>query len=115
MHPRDFSQRTPDDFDGGGGTPDTCGDFWRMCAHVGACAVVMLCQVQRGFTGCSQYFPAGEDGEVKKFATDLEVKLLGTSKIETNDFIVYGKPVIIDNECTVVAQLLLLKTVLLLD
>ncbi len=78
MHPRDYSQRTPDDFDGGGaggGTPDTCGDFWRLCVHRRASVVVMLCKVQRGFTGCSQYFPA-EKGEVRRLGGDLAVRCL---------------------------------------
>ncbi len=78
MHPRDYSSRsTPSDFaEGPDGVPDTCPDFWRMVAHRRAAAVVMLCTVQRGFTGCSEYFP-GEKGDVKKFASDLQVICVG--------------------------------------
>ncbi len=76
MHPRDFSARTPDDFDHDNMTPDTCVDFWRMCAHLDTDIIVMLCQVQRGFTGCSQYFPA-EKGDVVQLAEDVKVKALG--------------------------------------
>lgn len=36
---------------------DTCPQFWRMVEQEEVTTIVMLCQVQPGFTGCSQYFP----------------------------------------------------------
>ena len=42
---------------------DTCPQFWRMIEQERVATVVMLCVVQPGFTGCSQYFPQS-DGEV---------------------------------------------------
>ena len=39
------------------GYPDICGDFWKMAFETGAKVIAMMCKVQRGFQGCSCYFP----------------------------------------------------------
>ena len=39
---------------------DTCPQFWRLVEQEDVKVVVMLCRVQSGFTGCSQYFPPRE-------------------------------------------------------
>ena len=45
---------------------NTCPQFWRMVEQEEVAVVVMLCKVQPGFTGCSQYFPAREfEGKLK--------------------------------------------------
>ena len=36
---------------------NTCPDFWKMVWKTNTKIIVMLCQVQPGFTGCSEYFP----------------------------------------------------------
>ena len=36
---------------------NTCPDFWKMVWKTDTKIIVMLCQVQPGFTGCSEYFP----------------------------------------------------------
>ena len=38
----------------------TCPQFWRMVEQEEVAVVVMLCRIQPGFTGCSQYFPDRE-------------------------------------------------------
>ncbi len=70
MHPRDYKGR----FRTFESVPDTCGDFWRMCWHHDVRIIVMLCQLQPGFTGCSRYFPLKKD-EVMSFGGDLNVEL----------------------------------------
>ena len=40
--------------------PDTGPHFWRMCHSERVGAVAMLCQAQRGFTGCAEYYPSKE-------------------------------------------------------
>ena len=45
---------------------NTCPQFWRMVEQEEVGLVVMLCKVQPGFMGCSQYFPSREfDGKMK--------------------------------------------------
>ena len=35
--------------------------FWRMVEQEEVKTIAMLCNVQPGFTGCSQYFPPGDN------------------------------------------------------
>ena len=42
---------------------NTCPQFWRMIEQEKVSTIVMLCMVQKGFTGCSQYFPPGLDDD----------------------------------------------------
>jgi protein tyrosine phosphatase len=35
----------------------TCSSFWRMVDQTGTRTIVMMCTIERGFQGCSQYFP----------------------------------------------------------
>ena len=37
--------------------------FWRMVEQEEVKTIAMLCNVQSGFTGCSQYFPPGDNKE----------------------------------------------------
>merc|ERR1719369_205742 len=63
LHPDSYSSKRRTDFDTEQ-SPNTCPQMWSMVAQHKVHMVVMLCAVQGGFTGCSQYFPA-EEGEVQ--------------------------------------------------
>jgi len=43
---------------------DTCPQFWRMIQQERVSTIVMLCKLQYGFTGCSQYFPTNVGDEM---------------------------------------------------
>ena len=47
--------------------------MWRMVWQENVELVVMLCEVQKGFTGCSQYFPAVK-GEIQQHG-DINISL----------------------------------------
>lgn len=53
---------------------DTSPDFWRMCWETNAPIVVMLCEIQMGFVGCSRYFPKSESPE--EMYGNIRVKLV---------------------------------------
>ena len=56
MHPSSYGSALKTDFDEN--VPEnTCPDFWRMVWEKNVKVIVMLCQIQDGFTGCSRYFP----------------------------------------------------------
>lgn len=58
MHPESYDDAVyKNDHNAGDDTKNTCPDFWNMCWTTKAKTIVMLCEIARGFTGCSQYFP----------------------------------------------------------
>jgi protein tyrosine phosphatase len=59
MHPSSYSTGMKSDFDEDSAS-NTCPDFWQMIWDTKSKMIVMLCQVQTGFTGCSEYFPLME-------------------------------------------------------
>ncbi len=85
LHPRDFGHGRKSDFNADH-VPDTCGDFWHMCWHVDAKVVVMLCTLQPGYQGCSEYFPQ-QDGETRHFGKHFKVTM-SENAVEENGFVV---------------------------
>merc|ERR1712025_173576 len=57
IHPDSYSRNKRTDWDSEKGA-NTCPQMWTMIAQEEVPLVVMLCAVQDGFTGCSQYFPS---------------------------------------------------------
>ena len=41
---------------------NTCPNFWQMIWENKTKLIVMLCEIAPGFSGCSEYFPIGQDG-----------------------------------------------------
>lgn len=56
LHPASFSGNVKTDF-GSSSSVSTCGQFWRMVTQSRSKLVVMLCKLEKGYQGCSQYFP----------------------------------------------------------
>jgi len=62
LHPDSYSSKKRTDWDSEK-SANTCPQMWSMMAHEEVPLVVMLCAVQDGFTGCSQYFPPSHGEE----------------------------------------------------
>ena len=56
LHPESYNKYKRTDWDSEQ-SANTCPQVWSMVAQQEVHMVVMLCAVQEGFTGCSQYFP----------------------------------------------------------
>jgi protein tyrosine phosphatase len=56
LHPASFSGKVTTDF-GSSSSGSTCPQFWRMVSQSRSKLVVMLCKLEKGYQGCSQYFP----------------------------------------------------------
>eukprot|EP00092_Neocalanus_flemingeri_P037205 GFUD01040509.1.p1 GENE.GFUD01040509.1~~GFUD01040509.1.p1 ORF type:complete len:368 (+),score=158.64 GFUD01040509.1:72-1106(+) len=56
LHPHSYSKDRRTDWDTEQ-SDNTCPQMWSMVAQQEVHMIVMLCAVQEGFTGCSQYFP----------------------------------------------------------
>ena len=56
LHPHSYSKNRRTDWDTEQ-SANTCPQLWSMVAQQEVHLVTMLCAVQEGFTGCSQYFP----------------------------------------------------------
>ena len=52
---------------------NTCPQFWRMILQEQVTSIVMLCKVQAGFSGCSQYFPDQTGDKIKDDITKTNV------------------------------------------
>ena len=55
-----------------GNSTNTCPDFWQMIWETNSKLIVMLCEVQSGFSGCSKYFPTEIGENVKHGHFDVK-------------------------------------------
>ena len=76
---RFYSNQMKSDFDENV-AENTCPDFWKMVWKTNTKIIVMLCQVQPGFTGCSEYFPmkSGEKTRHGAYEITNEKSLVST-------------------------------------
>jgi len=64
LHPNSYSLRHKTDF-GENESLSTCEQFWKMIDQTECEVIVMLCTIQKGFTGCGEYLPLKEGQEQK--------------------------------------------------
>ena len=88
MHPNSYSSQMKSDFDEN--VPEnTCPDFWKMIWETDAKIIVMLCKVQAGFTGCSEYFPTKSGDKAKHGDYKIEnVKTIEDDTILQREFVI---------------------------
>jgi len=73
LHPSSFNNNTKTDF-GETDSGSTCPVFWRMVDQTMSTTVLMLCTLQPGYQGCSQYYPDGVVGREQQHG-EYNVKL----------------------------------------
>jgi len=56
LHPASFSSSRRTDFSSSSSV-STCPEFWRMVHQTSASRILMICKLEAGYAGCSQYFP----------------------------------------------------------
>jgi len=56
LHPASFSSSRRTDFSSSSSV-STCPEFWRMVQQTSASRILMICKLEAGYAGCSQYFP----------------------------------------------------------
>jgi len=71
LHPSSFNNKTQTDF-GLNSVDSTCGQFWHMVLQSKCKLVIMLCKLEKGYQGCSQYFP--EKGQESYGGITVELK-----------------------------------------
>jgi len=84
LHPASFSGNVKTDF-GSSSSDSTCGQFWRMVSQSRTNLVVMLCKLEKGYQGCSQYFP--QEG----FETYGDFKLKNKSEEKVSEELIQRK------------------------
>eukprot|EP00088_Acartia_fossae_P005618 TRINITY_DN1253_c0_g1_i12.p1 TRINITY_DN1253_c0_g1~~TRINITY_DN1253_c0_g1_i12.p1 ORF type:complete len:354 (-),score=33.41 TRINITY_DN1253_c0_g1_i12:29-1042(-) len=87
LHPASFSGKVKTDF-GASSTESTCPQFWRMVLQSKTKLVVMLCKLEKGYQGCSQYYPESGEGVYGNISVTLKKEEKISEELVHREFLV---------------------------